>query len=336
MSNRKKSSFRKLLMYVWPIVTLASGCAWQRPIDPPIEEFVPAVPTAEPVPPVQIVEVPKILPLPGQLKPLPQAGDRRTQLESSDPRDRVSAANNAARVEPTRSNYINATQVWAYSPDALYQIYTAPERITDIALQEGEELRSVSAGDTVRWTVGDTTSGEGTRQRVHILVKPFRSDLRTNVVIHSNRRSYHLELTSTEETWMAAVSWDYPLDRLTQLRQTNQRAEGAAAVIEGIAVERLNFRYELTGDTPPWRPLRAFDDGEKVYIQFPAGIAYGELPPLFVIGSSGDAQLVNYRVRSPYYIVDRLFSAAELRLGAEKDSKVVRLSRVESDRSRPR
>jgi type IV secretion system protein VirB9 len=135
---------------------------------------------------------------------------------------------------------------------------------------------------------------------------------------------------------MAAVSWDYPLDRLTQIRQASQRAELVAPVVEGIALERLNFRYELTGDTPPWRPLRAFDDGEKVYIQFPSGIANGELPPLFVIGSRGDAQLVNYRVRSPYYIVDRLFSGAELRLGGEKDAKVVRLNRVDSDPSRPR
>lgn len=41
----------------------------------------------------------------------------------------------------------------------------------------------------------------------------------------------------------------------------------------------------------------------------------GELSPLFVIGAQGDGQLVNYRFRPPYYIVDRLFGAAELRLG---------------------
>ncbi|WP_304308658.1 TrbG/VirB9 family P-type conjugative transfer protein, partial [Pseudacidovorax intermedius] len=70
----------------------------------------------------------------------------------------------------------------------------------------------------------------------------------------------------------------------------------------------------------------------KVYIQFPAGIAQGELPPLFVIGARGDGQLVNYRFRSPYYIVDRLFGAAELRLGGGKDQKsgeVVRIERTD-------
>jgi len=94
----------------------------------------------------------------------------------------------------------------------------------------------------------------------------------------------------------------------------------------GLALEQLQFRYVIRGDNPPWKPLRAFDDGRKVYIQFPPGIAQGELPPLFVIGATGDGELVNYRVRSPYYVVDRLFAAAELRLGGEKNV-VVRIER---------
>jgi len=61
-------------------------------------------------------------------------------------------------------------------------------------------------------------------------------------------------------------------------------------------------------------------------------IAQGELPPLFVIGAQGDGQLVNYRFRSPYYIIDRLFGAAELRLGADKGDIVRTRSR---DATRP-
>ena len=125
---------------------------------------------------------------------------------------------------------------------------------------------------------------------------------------------------------MASASWDYPRDRITALKLQAQRADTAAPVAQGIALERLAFRYDISGDTPSWRPLRAFDDGERVYIQFPAGIAQGELPPLFVIGGGGDAELVNYRYRAPYYIVDRLFGAAELRLGAGK-VLTVRISR---------
>jgi len=77
-----------------------------------------------------------------------------------------------------------------------------------------------------------------------------------------------------------------------------------------------------------WRPLRAWDDGNKVYIEFPARLDQGEAPPLFVVGPLGDNQLVNYRVSGNHYIVDRLFAAAELRLG-EDPQQVVRVSRTD-------
>lgn len=76
----------------------------------------------------------------------------------------------------------------------LYRLYTAPERVSDIALQAGEKLVAVSAGDTVRWIIGDTTSGAGDAARVHVLVKPFAPGLVTNMVITTDRRAYHLAL----------------------------------------------------------------------------------------------------------------------------------------------
>ena len=172
---------------------------------------------------------------------------------------------------------------------------------------------TVAAGDTVRWIVGDTSSGSGDELRINVLVKPIRSGLKTNLVITTSRRTYLLELTSTERAWMASVSWDYPRDRMLALQRQAQAAQTTAPVDTGLSLERIRFRYAISGSNPLWKPLRAFDDGEKVYIQFPAGIAQGELPPLFVIGAQGDGQLVNYRFRPPYYIVDRLFGAALLR-----------------------
>jgi len=78
--------------------------------------------------------------------------------------------------------------------------------------------------------------------------------------------------------------------------------------------------------------VQAFDDQHHVYIQFPAGISQGEMPPLFVVGPEGNAgELVNYRVRGATMIVDRLFAAAELRLGAGPQ-QVVRVSRTDSGR----
>lgn len=293
-----------------------------------LDEPVEAQRLPEPPRPIEVVEIPQPLALPAQLKPLPETQRSKPAKEPADERVRVSRANRDARVAPSREGYINAIQVWPYSDGALYQVYASPGRVTAINLQPGEELVTVAAGDTVRWIVGDTTSGSGDELRTSVLIKPTRVDLKTNLVITTTRRTYLIELSSTEQAWMASVSWDYPKDRMLTLQRRASAAQAAAPVDAGLALEQLRFRYAISGSNPPWKPLRAFDDGRKVYIQFPAGIAQGELPPLFVIGPEGDGQLVNYRFRSPYYIVDRLFGAAELRLGADK-SDVVRIERTD-------
>ena len=323
-------------IHVLPVILLAAllaGCAsGGKPppvisLDEPRQEraaqLLPEAPQ-----PVEAVAVPQPLALPGQLKPVGREADAKSAPEPADEKLRVSRANEEARIAPTREGYVNAIQVWPYADGALYQVYTSPGRVTVIALQPGEELVTVSAGDTVRWIVGDTASGSGADLRVNVLVKPTRVGLKTNLVITTNRRAYLLELSATPQAWMASVSWDYPKDRMLALQKQAREAQAGASVETGMTLEQLRFRYAVSGDSPPWRPLRAFDDGAKVYIQFPGGIAQGELPPLFVIGAQGDGQLVNYRFRAPYYVVDRLFGAAELRLGGEK-AQVVRIERTD-------
>jgi type IV secretion system protein VirB9 len=310
--------------------TALTGCATFKPPLISYDDEQAAVLQPDPPKPVQVVELPKPLPLPGQLKPLPGA---RSAPEPRDPRQRVDLANAAARVQPSRAGYVNAVQVFPFAEGALYQVYAAPGEVTDIALQEGEQLVGsgpVAAGDTVRWIIGDTESGPANAKKVHILVKPTRPDIVTNLVINTDRRTYHMELRSTEKTYMASVSWIYPQDQLIALRRQNASAEAATPVETGLDIGRLRFRYSIEGDNPPWRPLHAFDDGRKVYIEFPHGIAQGEMPPLFILGPEGrTSELVNYRVRSNHMIVDRLFAAAELRLGDKGSERRVRIVRTD-------
>jgi P-type conjugative transfer protein TrbG len=326
-ASRKSAS---LLLATLLSASALAGCA-KKYIPPEIDydDAAPAVLTADPVGPVKVVELPKPLPLPGQLKPI---NGEMAKAEPLDPKTRITQANEAARIQPARDGFINAVQVYPFSVGALYQVYAAPGQVTDIALQPGEQLVGsgpVAAGDTVRWIIGDTESGTARSKQVHILVKPTRPDLQTNLVINTDRRTYHLELRSTPSTYMASVSWQYPQDQLIALRRQNVRAAETQAVATGIDISKLNFRYRIEGDPAPWRPMRAFDDGAKVYIEFPSGIGQGEMPPLFVIGPSGNSELVNYRARQNFYVVDRLFAAAELRLGDKDSAKRVRIVRTD-------
>jgi type IV secretion system protein VirB9 len=330
----KSAATNRLTVIVLLATTALAGCATFRPPEISYDHPVEATLLPEPPRAVEIVERPEPLPLPGQLMRI-DADDRAP--EPAEPTVRVDQANAAARIEPVRDGFINAVQLYPYSAGALYQVYTSPGQVTDIALQPGESLVGsgpIAAGDTARWIIGDTESGTGDTRRIHILVKPARADLTTNLVINTDRRTYHLELRATPSAYMASVSWTYPQDALIALRRRNAEAEAALPISREVALENLRFRYRIEGDRPPWRPLRAFDDGRQVFIEFPRGIGQGEMPPLFVIGPEGDGQLVNYRIQRNYMVVDRLFAAAELRLGDRQ--RVVRIVRTDGVRQHSR
>lgn len=240
---------------------------------------------------------------------------------------RVENANAAARVEPRREGYYNAIQIYPWSEGALYQVYAAVGQITTIALEPGESLTGagpIAAGDTARWIIGDTESGSGPTRRVHVLVKPTRSDISTNLVITTDRRTYMIELRAREALYMPAVAWAYPAP------PPGRRATAPSApVIPAEAARNYRYGLQVQGNSPPWRPVSVFDDGRRVYIVFPRGIVQGEMPPIFVLGSDGEPQIVNSRVHRNVLIVDRLFGAAELRLGSGNRQQVVRIVRIE-------
>ncbi|GAY22785.1 P-type conjugative transfer protein TrbG [Sphingobium fuliginis] len=249
------------------------------------------------------------------------------QDHSASPLKTVRSATRSATIEPAANGFVSGAQVYPFSEGTIFQVYAAPGLVTDIMLQPGENLVAVASGDTARWVIGDTTSGSGDGKQTHVLVKPFSAGLLTNLVVTTDRRAYHIRLVSTSGTALSSMRWTYPQDELLALRRKAEAAQAAAPLASGLAIEQLHFNYAISGDRPAWRPLRVFDDGAKTYVEFPASLATGEAPPLFVVGADGKAELVNYRQRDRFYVVDRIFDAAELRLGLKKQ-QIVRIDRV--------
>ena len=296
--------------------TMLAGCATNRTPQFSYDADVPPLPT---VAATVTDERPRPLHTP------PGWTVARGGTAAGTPAGRVENANAAARVEPRREGYYNAIQIYPWSEGALYQVYASPGQITNIALEPGESLTGagpIAAGDTARWIIGDTESGSGANRRVHILVKPTRPEIATNLVVTTDRRTYMIELRAREALYMPSVAWAYPAPPVGT-RQT-------VPTVPVIPVEAArNYRYGLTGDSPPWRPISVFDDGRRVYVVFPRGIAQGEMPPIFVLGTDGEPQIVNSRIHQNILIVDRLFGAAELRLGSGERQQTVRIVRVE-------
>lgn len=325
------------------------GCAAEKPkVDPPV--YVEAQKERVPPPAPKVVAVPVAAPLPGQLRPAPRIeppDEEAIAAASINAQGRevwevIEEANAGAKANPIEEGFFNAVQVYDYAPGVLYQVYAAPMKLTAVQFAEGEKVISVACGDTVRWVVGQTNAGEASAAKEMVLIKPVRSGLHTNMVVTTNRRVYQLELHSYRETYMASVSWHYPYELVQRHAQepASSAAEptsnpGAGDVSLGMRVEDLNFGYGFVvadrDDPPSWLPLRVYDDGRKTYVQFPSEVRHRELPALFVLSKQGTPQIVNYRVRGDYMVVDRVFELAQLRLG-EDDPVTVGIERLGDER----
>ncbi len=250
------------------------------------------------------------------LSPCASADAQPSRTRALAPLAALAEANADARRRPDPAHFSDAAQIYDYTPGAIYEVYGAPGFVSSIMLEPGEAIVTVAAGDTTRWMVEETTGGDVASPRALLLLKPTRSDIRTNIVLVTDRRTYSIEAVAVPgQTYSAQTAWRYPGDN-------NTLAGGPSAA------ETFNFGYRIQtvrGFAPRWRPVRVFDDGAKTYIEFPPEITTSEAPPLFIT-ESGEAALVNFRISGNRYVVDRLFDAAELRLGAEHPT-IVRISR---------
>lgn len=209
----------------------------------------------------------------------------------------------------------------------------APLRACDIELQPGEVVTGKPlAGDSVRWIVTRAESGAGDKKITHVVVKPTDSGLDTNVIITTDRRTYHLRLVSgsNEREYLNRVGFYYPADQVDEWAEDAAKQEKVArekektvvAELPNLSVDQLDFSYRVDGGRTRFSPVRIFNDGTRVYIQMPEEMRASEAPILLLIGADDKPQIVNYRVKDAYYIVDKLFDKAVLMVGNDGSEKV--------------
>ncbi len=230
-----------------------------------------------------------------------------------------------AKQRPQEEQFLNATTVYDFIPGSVYQIYTAPHRVSMISFEQGEVIGSApQSGDTVRWQINNILSGVGANVRQHLVIKPLRDGLTNNMIITTNKgRVYLLELISLKHSYMTEIIWNYAPEQIVVNNSEPNNTEEKLT-------KKLNFNYKIINKRgkPSWRPSRVFDDGQKTFIQFPASINQNELPCLFIVTKETSSQLVNYRQQGDLFMVDRLFQTAELRLGLSHP-EIIRIKRIE-------
>lgn len=222
--------------------------------------------------------------------------------------------------EPSDHALQNSVVVYNYWEQFMYKIYTSPQRITMIRLSKDEEIvGNLASGDTANWIISIAENKDSNI----IYIKPIRSDLSTNLIVHTTKRTYYLVLVSLVSTYMVSVEWRYPLERITP---QNARKR---IIDMPISLDKLYFGYQLipVHKAPSWMPSKVFDDGIRTFIQFSNKFNIAEAPALYSLDEKGNAILINYRVIEDYYVTDKVLYKGELRLGNNKKHtvKIVRL-----------
>ncbi len=215
-------------------------------------------------------------------------------------------------------------------------VICSPLRVCDLALQQGETIVSLFLGDSARWSLEPATEGGEYFSREHVIIKPLDLNIKTNLIITTNRRIYHVNLVSTKNQYTPQVSFIYPEDALAKFKakqQQKQIAYNNAVIPEtGEYLGNLDFNYEITGDQTQWKPVRIYNDGQKTIIEMPETMQSNEAPAFLVtklnINSKNSDQLVNYRVQNNKYIVDSVFYEGKLIAGVGSNQDEVIITRT--------
>lgn len=209
-----------------------------------------------------------------------------------------------------------------------------PLALTVISLEPGEKVTNVSSGDPLRWSYSMAYSGQDKSRQAHVMVKPSQSDISTDLVITTDKRLYTLHMTAPSTgKYVHNVRFWYPQEmqeywdnyNAEQAEKVAKEQKEIVASVPNIDLNNLNFSYRLAHSgwsTPNWTPVRVFDDGTHTYIQFPPTLSARDMPALFVLTGS-NKELVNYRSKQPYFVVDKIFSQAVLIAGVGSNQRTV-------------
>lgn len=207
----------------------------------------------------------------------------------------------------------------------------APLHLCVIKLQNDESITNISLGDSIRWKAQASTAGK----YPVVIVKPTVVNVKTNLTIMSDAgRIYYVTLVSYPNKWVPLISFYDPqkmVETVTkqvaeqnnvQVAEAKKKDDATVAMLPGDDITAMDFDYVVTGPSSDIKPVRIFSSAGHTYIQMPDALKYKDAPAIFSL-INGEQQLVNYKTKGSYYIVDGTPDKMNLILGAGGSAKTV-------------
>lgn len=231
----------------------------------------------------------------------------------------TAGANQSGYISPEDANLVGSAVVYNYNEMNQYKIRAKIGYITDIMLKPGEALQEIVAGDTERWQV----SSANVAGVYHVYIKPLKADITTNLIILSDARSYRLIVTSSNVYDDIVI-----FDKVPASAKEKAAAEAAAAKAK---VQRakdtveyhkqskdiMNTRYEfikIKNVSRSMLPMIVYNTSTKTYISM-SSENNQDLPVLYKQDLNGKLNLVNYRIRNGFMVIDSVMPKIYLAYG---------------------
>lgn len=244
------------------------------------------------------------------------------QLSAEDKKvlDALSKANShkGAKGKVSRAQVSDATSVRFVYGASRPNLVCSLLHVCDIALEPNETVVDLKVGDSTRWIIERTASGSAQGMIEHIIVKPTDIGLQSNLRIYTDKRTYYLDLSSSDKEFMPQISFIYPEQALQNFAQIKSdlmnklktRTIATNSDQDPVLIDNLDFSYHYSGDESLY-PIRTFNDGKKTYLQMPPKLMNSTLPALVVVNgthlfSEDDIAVTNYRIKDNKFIIDGL------------------------------
>ena len=205
------------------------------------------------------------------------------------------------------------------------------------------------------WWSGTTPNG----RVYHMDFKPYPTALRTNVVIgmQNNRRyMFNLVIVPSERLRVHSYSfydpgeWSQPMDfpvqpspsavvmnsDLNKIKSLEKKLHNMQLQDHGLRIDpsKLESMYRIEGHAP-WKPVAVFDDGSRVFIQFPSTVGQHYRPVFFLLGRNGEVMSSpQHRASATFLVIPHLFMRGALIWGDGVQKREVKIFRMRAKHKR--
>ncbi|MEO0591381.1 MAG: TrbG/VirB9 family P-type conjugative transfer protein [Pseudomonadota bacterium] len=212
-------------------------------------------------------------------------------------------------------------QTLVYDDASVFTIRGRVKVQTTVKFAEDERIENVAIGDSKAWQV------QPNKAQSILFVKPLAPSAETNLTVVTSKRTYLFDLiASNKNSPLYVLQFRHP-----ELERAKEEARLAA--LEAAKIEKANAT-ELQAANDPYAvadpatlnfewagagknellPARAYDDGEALFLTWPAGTA---IPAILKTNEDGDEGPVNFTVRGDTLVLDEVPTQIILRSGGE-------------------